>query len=383
VTNVRERMGEFRDLEVFDSGEKRRMYSRVRMHAKLLAPLYARLMWGSVVSLYIALLGIVAIFIAAPFITRAWLETRYSSLTWGILILIYALLALLLFAASFYRARRKPEARRLPRGWMYVLGSIGAVVLLLTVFGTSHTDVNVLWFGAAAFSTALVLSVVCVLLVRALQKLWIYRTASVFSRSYPETVVVDGLLGALVRPQIFPAGWHRLDFRRQLALSLERSAVALQDDLPRGLATGDPQSDASLKERGVRMATAVRSRKAMLLRGGAAGRQVFAAAIARLLVLAVDGDWRRFPVEEAPPSERRTRVAVLLEIGLIAVVALAPLVAVALLQQTGSALEGAIRQSATLGVVLWAVFYPILRLDPQLVAKLRAFRDITRSLGGS
>jgi hypothetical protein len=194
-----------------------------------------------------------------------------------------------------------------------------------------------------------------------------------------DAILVDGLMRLLVKLEFYTDRWTDLSFKREVSSDLEDLAVCVEYGLRIQLRSGDIATDLWLSRTTSRIAAGIRSHKTWVLTPKPDTYEHLLTYLAATFVQAARGEWdsleQRHP-RRIPRSGRWRQQ--LVGAGRTLVLAVAPLAALAVLQQTQWALKGDGATQAIAGALLWAAASLVVSFDPLAGTKLSTIK----ALGG-
>lgn len=197
------------------------------------------------------------------------------------------------------------------------------------------------------------------------------------SALYPRATVAYYLVGA---EWIAGGGkWlHLVEARTILLEELEFAARALEHDMPRKTASGDPVTDAWLVEQLAQAAAAIRELKHHVVLPAADSVETLATKLHEIAVAFTKNRWSELPKAEVKRLSVRTAGVRLLEIVRSIVIAAIPLGAVTLL----SALKVQVPELVMVAAYVWAAVSIITVIDPDFASRLKTVKEVLGLTGG-
>jgi hypothetical protein len=202
-----------------------------------------------------------------------------------------------------------------------------------------------------------------------------------FRLRHADAVVFDALLRILAMAEESSQRWADLSHKRAMLELLDQAAETLERGLPHRLQSGDIATNIWLKTITAQMATALRGYKRWICVPRTDTQAQFAQHIAANLRHVAAGHWdhleRLEPEQLTIHQSWRSKALAALKTGLIAVI---PLAAGWLVQQTSLAFAGAPAEFMKAFGVLWLVGTILIGFDPAFSIKVATFKDVVQSL---
>jgi hypothetical protein len=192
-----------------------------------------------------------------------------------------------------------------------------------------------------------------------------------------DAILVDGLMRLLLKLEVHPDRWTDLSFKREVSSDLEDLARCVEYGLRTQLRSGDTATDLWLSRTTGRIAAGIRAHKTWVLTPKPDTYAHLLTYLADTFVRAARGEWdsleQRHP-RRIPRSGRwRQQLA---GAARTLVLAVAPLAALAVLQQSQWALKGDGATQAIAVALLWAAVSLVVSFDPLAGTKLSTIKDL-------
>ncbi len=342
---------------------------------------------------YFYVFSLVGSLVSAPFLLQTW--TGGKNFIWnspinpvfttGAFVILFFILISYAVTILFGKIGQGKEKTNLeiifPLGWLrlfswptIIVCSYVAIVFAIIFFlrqNSSHTfifDVVVAaLLGVAEFTT--------IVLMYALLRGTVIARRN-FSQSLMALLIWD-LIHLLYLVEQSHGDWVELEYKqRQMAL-LELAAICIEKYLPLQLPSGDALTDLWWRERTRQIAGALREKKKWILTPTNLTYNDFVDKMAHALICLITGDWdalERCEPEKLPRlSSWRTISVTMLRTVLLAAL---PIIGFWIFQQTPLALTDPARGYVSAGVFIWIVLTCLTQLDPNISARISAFKDV-------
>jgi hypothetical protein len=213
---------------------------------------------------------------------------------------------------------------------------------------------------------------------------WVAKTAVAARRvtHAADAMFVDKMLRALQIVGLTDRSWLNLNSKNALMRELEGAARIASEGLPRALRTGDPYTDAWLRNRCNEIAASSRAKKTWICMPKSDTRQRLEERLVQCFINAVSGNWDGLETTE-PRQLSRQDIKVRIRTFLLGLFeALLPAAAYRGAQVLGFLTPGLLNDYLGFGVVLWAVIATLLALDPRFGEKVEAVQKVASMIPG-
>jgi hypothetical protein len=195
---------------------------------------------------------------------------------------------------------------------------------------------------------------------------------------YPEAIITNQLLLALVHIEKSPNHWARSAFKHDLNAHIDAVAICMERHLPRRLRINNAAMDAWLEETSAQMAAGTRNLIKWLFTPKQDTFEQFKNRITSYFIFAARGDWDSFEKTHPEKLSRHELWQSKVRHSIAALVSAAvPVLVLWLVKRMGIVTEP-ILTYLTVGAYIWAALTLLSHLDPNYGAKLTALKDITQ-----
>jgi hypothetical protein len=191
-----------------------------------------------------------------------------------------------------------------------------------------------------------------------------------------QSLVIDALIAATVEVERYSSGKRN---KPGIMHSLETAAITLERELPRGMPSSDPSTDAWIREHANAAAAALRTEKRAVFALRDGGDPMLSWRLARTLERVVRRDYAG--LERAPTVvERQSRRGRVASFAGTLILAALPVTAVVVLEELSGGLDGPLRSTLLTVSIAWAAVTLLSRFDPLFGSKLAALKDTSELL---
>ena len=383
---ARKRLDLFKGLHTLDSQTKQRLLRPIRHSENRLSTVTT--LQNDIDNIAINVIAVLAVswlYISNSTTTGMWYNINHSLLTrvsiWTISCFFSPIVLIMLMLPFTVKLHRYLNFASFRLGWMSVVFIIYSMLVYRVNSGNLSPEkplgiilINALVGGFGCLLVGLFLSLIVALPVR----LSLYRRKR---KLYPDLLIIDRLLTMLSHVENNTIAWNKLRFKQHLLFNTEQIAALMQHDLPLQLKSGDIATDLWISERFRKIAAAIRGLKKWIVTPKSDTREQFKEHLANCLIYAASGDWDSFeqsePEKLSHPQHWRSQIGTTVR---VIISGTTPIFIWGIVQQTVLAIEGAIAEYVTIGVILWAVITFLTSLDPLYGSKITAIREITQLL---
>jgi hypothetical protein len=329
--------------------------------------------------IFFFIITIVLILIGTPIILIQWLGWHLSS-NWLLFYLLYIFTAVLVFGLVFalplYYLWPFPAAI-----WGISVFSAYLIALYRIASKAQIISPNVFIVFLMSVILAQIGVLVAGIIFGILDGFIRFIIKKVKNASYPDAVLVYGLLQILSQVEKKPKQWADLVFKRQVINKLEEIARCVQYNLPRQLRSGDAGTDSWFKETTKQIAAALREQKKLILTPKPDSRDQFIAELSTNLIQATSGNWdglkkvkpEKFSFTQIWHGRLSEFLRALFSAGL-------PLLILWGIQQTSLAFQGNMLDTIKVLVITGGIMRLLIALDPISMEKTSALKDIIQLL---
>jgi hypothetical protein len=201
---------------------------------------------------------------------------------------------------------------------------------------------------------------------------------------HPIAFIVDKLISIIWQVETSSKEWNDLKFKRKILRQIDDIEICIQKHVLRKLRTGDLIADDWLKKTTKEIANAFREQKKKVMFPTEESKNTFLQTMANNLIVVVNGNWEH--LEKCQTTETPSSSAIISRLWQVLsslVIGALPILAIGILQKTGLALTGEIKDYAVIGSIIWLVLSILTIIDPNISEKISSLQNLSQILPGN